>query len=415
MSIKKYSIIILVFLLTLTILGLGWFYYQNLRGIGPVINKPPTDITESLGKATSTSSSTVSDFTEQNKPLVLPVGFRVEVFAKDLSGARALAVDQAGHVWLSQTSAGTVAVLENANGKLVRKNIVLTGLNKPHGIAFDPKEPDMVYIAEETRIVRARIFISGDLELETVVDLPKGGRHTSRSLVFDKEGQLYVSIGSTCDVCQEKDEQIATIMKVNVALKKLEPLAKGLRNSVFMTLNYQSGDIWATEMGRDLLGDDLPPDEINIINTKTTSTYNYGWPICYGKNIHDTQFDKNTYFRNPCEEPFETPSFIDLPAHSAPLGLTFVPNNSKWPSEYKNNLFVAFHGSWNRSTPTGYKVVRIILDEKNNFVRQEDFISGWLTGKGALGRPVDLVFGLDGALYISDDKAGVIYRIEYQM
>ncbi|MFZ2978938.1 MAG: sorbosone dehydrogenase, partial [Candidatus Magasanikiibacteriota bacterium] len=105
----------------------------------------------------------------------------------------------------------------------------------------------------------------------------------------------------------------------------------------------------------------------------------------------------------------------DLPAHSAPLGLTFVPNNSKWPSEYKNNLFVAFHGSWNRSTPTGYKVVRIILDEKNNFVRQEDFISGWLTGKGALGRPVDLVFGLDGALYISDDKAGVIYRIEYQM
>jgi glucose/arabinose dehydrogenase len=190
-------------------------------------------------------------------------------------------------------------------------------------------------------------------------------------------------------------------------------VAKGLRNSVFFTWNNQDGKIWAADMGRDLLGDNIPPDEINIIDPAATSTADYGWPVCYGKNIHDTQFDKNTYIRNPCLEPFEKPSHIDLQAHSAPLGLAFVSSTYGWPQDYTGNLLVAFHGSWNRSIPTGYKVVRLILDKNGGFVRQDDFITGWLEGNKAIGRPVGLTYDKNGRLYISDDKTGIIYRVEY--
>ena len=182
--------------------------------------------------------------------------------------------------------------------------------------------------------------------------------------------------------------------------------------------------MWATEMGRDLLGDDIPPDEINIIEEGK----NYGWPNCYGKNIHDDNFDKNTYIRNPCMEPFETGSHVDLQAHSAPLGLAFVPEwgidsnmcfegleaacGGGFPDEYWNDLIVAYHGSWNRTNPTGYKLVRVKMDDYGNSIGVEDFITGWLGPKGVLGRPVDVKFH-NGALYVSDDKAGVIYKIEY--
>ena len=195
--------------------------------------------------------------------------------------------------------------------------------------------------------------------------------------------------------------------------------ARGLRNAVFFTWSYVDGRMWATEMGRDYLGDYLPPDEINIISLSTpkvsgrNSIPNFGWPTCYGKNIHDTDFDKNTYIRNPCMEPFEAPSYIDLPAHSAPLGLAFVPEEG-WPQEYWYNLFVSYHGSWNRTVPDGYKVVRMKLDAKGNYLGVEDFITGWLTPDNqALGRPVDILVQPGGMMYISDDKAGVIYRVTY--
>lgn len=184
--------------------------------------------------------------------------------------------------------------------------------------------------------------------------------------------------------------------------------ARGLRNAVFFAWQPVTGQLWATEMGRDLLGDDLPPDEVNIV----TEARNYGWPNCYGKNVHDGDFDKNVYIRNPCDEPFEAASHIDLPAHSAPLGLAFVPEDSSWPQEYQYNLIIAYHGSWNRTIPDGYKLVRAIFDANGQFIKLEDFITGWLVNKeAALGRPVDVKF-FNGGLYVSDDKAGVIYRID---
>jgi glucose/arabinose dehydrogenase len=166
-------------------------------------------------------------------------------------------------------------------------------------------------------------------------------------------------------------------------------------------------ELWATEMGRDFLGDDLPPDEVNIVREGRS----YGWPYCYGNKVHDRNFDASTKAQDFCRT--SEPLFIDIPAHSAPLGLAFIPESS-WPKDWNGDLLVAYHGSWNRNVPTGYKVVRMKFDQQGNYTEQVDFISGWLRDDGALGRPVDLLFDDAGTLFISDDKAGVIYGVKSQ-
>ena len=402
--------------MAISILAFGWyFYYFNLRGLGAAINKAPIDITTVIPDANivfnnQTASTTNSEILEPT-PLKLPTGFSIGIFAKNLPGARVMIFDLKGNIWLSQTKEGTISKLTIKDGRLISQAVIFSGLKNPHGLAFDPQDENTLYIAEETRISKVKIINDKVGTLEKVIDLPVKGNHFTRSLLFSPDGRLYVSIGSTCNVCSESDARYASIYSLNRDGSDFKQIARGLRNSVFLIWNNKDNNIWATEMGRDLLGDNIPPDEINVINPNATSTLNFGWPICYGQNIHDSVFDKNTYFRNPCQAPFENPSQIDLQAHSAPLGLAFVPNNNSWPKDYQNNLLVAFHGSWNRSVATGYKVVRLILDNSGKLVKQEDFISGWLTNNGALGRPVDVIFDSNGALYISDDKAGVIYKV----
>lgn len=396
----------------LTVLVLvGRFYYLNLRGIGPAVNQAPVDIVKIIPSADSMATTSTNVANSAPAPLKTPPGFTITILAKDVPGARVMVFDTAGNIWLSQTKEGIISRLTINQGRLTDQDIVLRGLKNPHGLAFDPQDPEVLYIAEETRISKTTIKSGIPSSLQKIIDLPSGSRHFTRTLGFGPEGRLYVSIGSTCNVCQEDDPLHAAIYSLNKDGGDLRQVAKGLRNSVFFVWNDKDKKMWATEMGRDLLGDNTPPDEINVIDTNATSTLNFGWPICYGQNIHDTNFDKNTYFRNPCQEPFETPSQIDLQAHSAPLGLAFVPAAFSWPEEYRGNLLVALHGSWNRSVPTGYKVVRLILDAAGKSIGQEDFISGWLTEAGAIGRPVDLVFDAAGSLYVSDDKAGVIYKI----
>ena len=384
-----------------------WFYYQNLRGIGPALEKPPADVTQVI---------------QNDSGFKMPAGFSLSVLAKDLPGVRVMIFDKDNNLWLSQTRQGKITKITLKNGQVAEQKTILSGLQNPHGLAFDPENPNILYLAEETKISKTEITPVGAGPLQKIIDLPKGGNHFTRTLGFGPDGRLYVSIGSTCNVCRETDPRYASIWSLKKDGSDFKQLAKGLRNSVFFIWNQKDGKMWATEMGRDLLGDDIPPDEVNIIDTQSPTVLNYGWPVCYGgKNIHDTKFDKNTYIRNPCQAPFELPSQIDLPAHSAPLGLAFVPAssagrpaNSVWPKEYQNNLIVAFHGSWNRSVPTGYKLVRLILDNNGNEIVQEDFITGWLTPQGAIGRPVDVIFDTAGNLYVSDDKAGVIYKVEYK-
>ncbi len=408
---SKKPIVITVSILILV--GLGWvtvFYYQNLRGIGPALFPVGEDITKNDNQTSSPISSTSTIKPKPSVPgLKMPAGFSVSIFAKNLPGARVLAMDSLGNLWVSQTGQGQITLVEMQNGKAVHQNAVFRNLQNPHGLAFDPEDPFTLYFAEETKISKVKIY-SEDTP-HKIIDLPKRGSHYTRTLGFGPDGRLYVSIGSTCNVCREADERYASIWSMKKDGSDFKEVAGGLRNSVFFV--FKDSKMWATEMGRDLLGDDIPPDEINIIDTNAKDILNFGWPNCYGKNIHDSTFDKNTYIRNPCMEPFEKESHIDIPAHSAPLGLSFVSASAKWPVEYKNDLFVAYHGSWNRTVPTGYKVVRYHLDAEGNLLDVNDFITGWGDGKKSIGRPVDIIFSPNGKMYLSDDKAGVIYEVEY--
>ena len=387
----------------------GVFAYRNLRGIGPVIKPPPVPIAQeskSLGF-----------------PLKLPSGFSISVFSSTLGAPRVLAFDPSGTLLVSIPSQGKVVALpdRNSDGSADGTITVIEGLNKPHGLAFQPTTKKL-YIAE-TDQVAVYDYDQGALRASNkkkIVDLSGGGNHFSRTIGFGPDGKLYIAVGSSCNVCIEADQRRATILVADVTGRDpvTKVFASGLRNSVFFTWHPVTKDMWATDMGRDLIGDDIPPDEINIVKEDSF----YGWPYCYGKNVQDKTFTqmgsglRATQGLPPteiCQN--ATPSHIDLQAHSAPLGLAFVL--SSWPAEYRDDLLIAYHGSWNRSTPTGYKVVRMKLDAQGNYEGTDDFITGLLpqfgASDGALGRPVDLLFDSQGNLYISDDKAGIIYKVHY--
>lgn len=402
---RIYFIIPLIIILGLTIWA-GLFYWKNLRGIRSAIEKPSENISQTINNS-------------QN-PLSIPQGFYISIFAEDLIDPRVMIFDLEKNIIVSTPSDGKIILIPNkASSKINKPVTLIDNLSRPHGLAFHCKPDCKLYVAE-TDAVSVYDYNTQNLTVSNrkkLFDLPSGGNHFSRTLLIttiNDQEKLLISVGSSCNVCKESNEQRATILSSNLDGTDLKIFVSGLRNSVFMAMNPISKQVWATEMGRDLLGDNIPPDEINIIQENK----NYGWPICYGKNIHDTNFDKNTYIRNPCMEPFETESYVDIPAHSAPLGLAFIPEGLNWPLEYTNNLFVAYHGSWNRSIPTGYKIVRYKLDSKGNVISQnsDDFITGWLTtDKNSIGRPVDILFDKDLGMFISDDKAGVIYLISYKL
>lgn len=377
---------------------MGWFYWNNLRGAVPAVGSPPASPEEAVAG------------------LMTDPEFSLSIFAEGLINPRVMIFDPSGVLITSITSAGKVVALpdEDKDGRADAPIIVADGLNRPHGLSFHcPEDKCSLYIAETDGIsvydYDPESFRASNKK--KIIDLPTGENHFTRTiLIAPLEGRdrLFISIGSSCNVCRESDPRRAKVLYADLDGGNLKEFSSGLRNAVFMTLRPGTDEIWVTEMGRDLIGDDIPPDEINILKLGG----NYGWPVCYGKNIHDTNFDKNIYVRNPCMDPFETPSHIDIQAHSAPLGLAFSPADANWEEEYRNNLFVALHGSWNRTMPTGYKVVRYKLDEDGVPIGEaRDFITGWLKDGASSGRPADIVFDESGNMFISDDKAGAIYRV----
>ncbi|MHB9027719.1 MAG: PQQ-dependent sugar dehydrogenase, partial [Candidatus Latescibacterota bacterium] len=399
---KRNVFILLMTGLSILVIIAAVFSFKNFRGIGPVVKPPPEDIADRIPAVPDTASAAPGR-NETDLPLRLPPGFSISIFARDVPGARVMVQDSFGNFWVSRTRQGTVSVLEVREGRVARRSDVFRGRNNPHGLAMGPH--DLLYIAEEDKVSRVTLY--SDDTLHKIADLPSGGGHSTRTIMFGPDGRLYVSIGSSCNVCEERDARRAAIYVMNPDGSNFRQYASGLRNAVFMTTNPVDGDIWATEMGRDLLGDDLPPDEVNIIREGK----HYGWPWCYGNRVHDEAFDSRGERSDFCRG--TEPPVIEIPAHSAPLGLAFVPEEG-WPEEYWYNLMVAYHGSWNRSQPTGYKIVRHILDARGNYRGSEDFITGWLRGGSALGRPVDIMVQPGGIMYISDDKAGVIYRVAYR-
>ena len=337
-------------------------------------------------------------------PLTLPDNFAIGVFAKNLGKPRDLAFSDRGTLLVSLPSNGSVVALPDRNNDGIADEVksVASNLKNPHGIAFHKGQ---LYVVEETRV--SRYAWNEDTLLATkekvLFALPRGGNHTTRTIAFNNKDQMFISLGSTCNVCFEKNEWLAAVIAADEDGNNPRLFAKGLRNAVFITINPKTDELWGTEMGRDFLGDNLPPDEINIIRDGK----DYGWPLCYGNKIHDTKFNSSRSKESPCEAT-ETPIY-EIAAHSAPLGLTFI-NSPQFPKEWQGDLLVSYHGSWNRSIPIGYKVVR--LDVEGNTIKGEsDFLTGFLNGSEARGRPVDLVFDKNGSLYISDDKAGAVYIV----
>lgn len=394
------SILLGISLITLAAGG-GWLWRQGYLDL----------VFQSAPNAEEMADNRLPPETKTEGGLTLPADFSISVLTDQVPGARMLALDSFGNLWVSQTSEGVISTVEITDGGTARAvHQVFRDMRHPHGIALDPAHPFALYIAEEDKVSRVGLY-SGS-PIEKLIDLPPGGRHTTRTVGFGPDGRLYISIGSSCDVCHETDSLRAKIFSAELDGSNFIEYARGLRNSVFFTFHPKTGAMWATEMGRDHLGDNLPPDEINIVGDAS----DYGWPICYGGGVHDTEFDRNQYIRDPCAD--KVAAQIELPAHSAPLGLAFIPTEG-WPEEYHHDLLVAYHGSWNRSKPTGYKIIRFRLDESGNpegggSYQAEDFITGWLGADGEVhARPVDILALPNGLIYISDDKGGKIYKVQY--
>jgi glucose/arabinose dehydrogenase len=342
-------------------------------------------------------------------PLELPEGFSISIFAEGLGAPRVMDFDPEGNLIVSIPSRGSVVALPDRDGDGFSDDAVtiISGLDRPHGIAFLCEDNCSLYVAE-TDGVRVFDYDAAALsasERGRIIELPAGGRHFTRTIAMGEtpEGmKLFISVGSSCDVCVEEDPRRASILVADTDGSNLSVFASGLRNAVFMAFHPETGELWVTEMGRDNLGDDIPPDEINIVEAGK----DYGWPFCYGRNIPDTEFAATG---EDCLG--KTPSHIDIQAHSAPLGLAFVTAES-WPDDYHLDLLVAYHGSWNRTVPVGYKVVRFRLDETGAYQGEDDLVTGWLQDDGnVLGRPADLLMDEEGILYVSDDRLGVIYRV----
>jgi glucose/arabinose dehydrogenase len=330
----------------------------------------------------------------------LPPGFEISVYARNVPGARSLALSPAGTLFVGTRGEGVVYALSEA-GKDSRT--IARGLESPSGVAV---RDGALYVAEVSRILR---FDNIDARLAdppppvVVSDaFPRERHHGWKFIRFGPDGLLYVPVGAPCNVCEPPGRYFETIMRMRPDGTGLEVFARGVRNSVGFDWHPATRELWFTDNGRDWLGDDQPPDELNHA---ARPGLHFGFPYCHGRGIADPEFGG----KRSCAE--FTPPSVELGAHVAALGMRFY-TGSMFPAEYRHRIFVAEHGSWNRSTPSGYRLTMIRLEGAQP-PRYEVFAEGWLDRGRAWGRPVDVLVMPDGALLVSDDQAGVIYRISY--
>ena len=336
----------------------------------------------------------------------LPAGFTIGVYAADVPGARSMALSPSGILFVGTRNNGKVyALLDHKKENRADEIITIAkGLNMPNGVAF---RDGALYVAEVNRVLR---FDNIEARLKnppapvTVNDrLPTKIHHGWKFIRFGPDGKLYVPVGAPCNVCEEKDERFASIMRMNPDGSALEVFTKGVRNTVGFDWHPVSKELWFTDNGRDWLGDDRPPDELNRAPVKGL---HFGFPYWHGKDIPDPGFGRKM------KKGEFVPPEMELGPHVASLGMRFY-TGAMFPPEYRNRIFIAEHGSWNRSDPLGYRITMVKL-EKNRAVDYQVFAEGWLDEGRAWGRPVDLEVMPDGALLVSDDKAGAIYRISYR-
>lgn len=341
----------------------------------------------------------------------LPKGFSFVVYGDDIPNARELRLTERGDLLVANPNRDQIVLLtrdDNGDGRYDQKKVLLEKLSSPNGMDFyrDDKKQSWLYVAEEDAIGRVRFDHSrGELmgTYERVVTgLPGGSNHWKKSLRFGPDGRMYVTFGSSCNVCVEKDKRRATLMRYQPDGSGEEIYAGGLRNSEGFDWNA-AGELFATDNGRDLLGDDFPPCELN----KVEQGKFYGWPFVNGDNVPDPDYGKG----HEKEVADAVAPVHGFRAHNAPLGIAFL-KSEELPADYHQAALVALHGSWNRTQKDGYKVVSLHWQVDGTLV-EKDFMSGFLQNDKAIGRPTEIVEGANGDIFISDDYAGAIYRVRY--
>ena len=339
--------------------------------------------------------------------LRVPAGFQIELYTDQTPNARSLALGEDGTVYVGTMTEGKVYAVrdEDHDGKAERVLTVASGLNMPNGVAVLKGD---LYIAEIPRIVKIPAIaasLATPAKPQVVFDrFPSDTHHGWKYLRVGPDGKLYTAVGAPCNICLSEKEVYASLVRLEPDGSQFEIYARGLRNTVGFDWQPGSNRLFITDNGRDWLGDDLPPEELNRADR---AGLHFGYPYCHGGKIADPEFGD----QKPCKD--TTPPVWTFPAHTAPLGLRFY-SGQQFPEAYRGRLFVAQHGSWNRTTPQGYRVMAVSFKGEQP-VADEVFADGWLTDDGkVLGRPVDILEMPDGALLVSDDRRGAIYRVSYR-
>ncbi len=335
----------------------------------------------------------------------LPLGFELSIFAENITNARAMCWGDNGTLFVGSRSAGNVYALrdKDGDGQAEVMYTIASGLSMPVGVAF--KDGDL-YISVVNGVVKL-IDIEEHLDDPpapvVVTDAyPSEKHHGWKFIAFGPDGKLYIPVGAPCNICESPDSIFASITRINSDGSGREIIAHGVRNSVGFDWDPNTGKLWFTENGRDNMGDDIPNCELNVLNTEGE---HFGYPYCHEGSIPDPEFGEIL----SCHE--FVPPAAKLGPHVAPLGMRFY-RGDQFPAKYKHAIFIAEHGSWNRTTPIGYRVA-VAFPQADGSVNTEIFAEGWLKGSSATGRPVDVLEAPDGSLLVSDDDADMIYRITY--
>jgi len=363
------------------------------------------------GEKSSTGNVNDVNISQDNQKnlskLKLPDGFKISIFA-EVPNARSLTISPQGTIYVGNMSGDKVyAVRDNdKDGKADKVYVLASGLKMPNGVAV---KDGNLYVAAVSTIYRFRDIenhLSNPPKPEVVYDqYPTATHHGWKFIAFGPDGKLYVPVGAPCNICESKDEVYASITRINSDGSGREVYVHGVRNSVGFDWNPLTGNLWFTDNGRDMLGDDIPPDELNKVEKQGQ---HFGYPYCHAGKYRDPEFGID----HTCDE-FVKPEW-NFVAHTASLGMRFY-TGSMFPATYRNQILVAQHGSWNRSKKSGYKVLKVTV-ENDHAVKSDVFIEGWLNDatQEVWGRPVDVLQLPDGSLLVSDDYAGLIYRVTYQ-
>jgi glucose/arabinose dehydrogenase len=353
----------------------------------------------------------ISPSTGAQKPLPLntikvPAGFQVDLYADEVENARSMALSPGGVLFVGTRTKGSVYAIvdRNKDQKADRVFTIATGLQMRNGVTF---KDGALYVAEISKVTR---YDGIETRLEqppkpAVVNdtFPTERHHGWKFIAFGPDGKLYVPVGAPCNICESPDPRFASITRMNPDGSGVEVFASGVRNTVGFDWHPATKELWFTDNGRDLLGDDVPPDELNHA---PYPKLHFGYPYCHGEGLSDPEFGK----KRPCGG-LEAPAHA-LGPHVAAIGMRFY-TGKMFPDKFRNQIFIAEHGSWNRSRKIGYRVTIATLNG-DKAVSYTPFAEGWLQGENDWGRPADVLVMPDGALLVSDDKANAIYRISYR-